>query len=112
MFNPQCSRNISNILTSCQSKSQSQLFKKKRHSLWAKANSETQLFHVTRAFPPPGAEQVTWQCGGESEESGFFGGFLDEGEAGIEVHPGQTNGGYRSNSINMEGKKIIRILKI
>ena len=60
--------------------------------------------HITRAFPPPGAEQVTWQCGGESEESGFFGGFLDGEEAGIEVHPGQTNGGRQLNFINMEGK--------
>ena len=41
---------------------------------------------------------MTWQCGGESEESGFFGGFLDGEETGIEVHPGQTNGGCQINS--------------
>ena len=48
-----------------------------------------------RAFPPPGAEQVTWQSRGES---GFFGGFSDGEEAGIELHPGQTNGGCWLNS--------------
>ena len=64
------------------------------------------MVDITRAFPPLGAEQVTWQCGGESEEggSGFFGGFLDEDEAVIEVHPGETNGGCLFKSINMEGR--------
>ena len=62
------------------------------------------MVDITRAFPPPGAEQVTWQCGGESEEggSGFFGGFLDE--TVIELHPGETNGGCLFNSIIMEAK--------
>merc|ERR1712181_86752 len=59
-----------------------------------------------RAFPPPGAEQVTWQCGGES---GFFGGFSDGEEAGIELHPGQTNGKYVASDVKDMGDHNYRV---